>query len=65
MRNLCQKPWVWFSYFRAGKSLNFKSFTGQNERVEKGLIVHDRAVAYGLDKISKITDIRLRILPGL
>lgn len=65
MRNLCQKPWVWFSYFRAGKSMNFKKFTDQEERVEKGLIAYDRAVSYGVDKIAKISDIRLKILPGL
>jgi len=65
MSNLCQKPWVWFSYFRAGKSMNFKKFTDQQERVEKGLIAYDRAVSYGVDKIVKISDIRLKILPGL
>lgn len=65
MKNLCERPWVWFSYFRAGKSLNFKRFTDQEERVEKGLIAYDRAVAFGLDRVTAITDIRLKILPGI
>ncbi|MEM8796876.1 MAG: hypothetical protein AAGE61_15025 [Pseudomonadota bacterium] len=64
MSNLCQRPWVWFSYFRVGKSLKFKSFTDQAERVEKGLIAHDRAVEFGVDRILKITKIRLKIFPG-
>ena len=65
MRNLCQRPWVWFAYFGPGKSLNFKNFTDQAERVEKGLVSYDRAVAYGVDRLAKHTHIRLRILPGV
>ena len=64
MKGLCQRPWVWFSYFRAGKSMNFKTFTDPAERVEKGLIAYDRAVAYGLEKIFSLTQLRLRIFPG-
>jgi hypothetical protein len=64
MKNLCQRPWVWFSYFRAGKSMNFKNFTDPAERVEKGLIAYDRAVAYGIKKVFAITDVRVKILPG-
>lgn len=65
MRNLCQRPWVWFAYFGAGKSLNFKNFTDQAERVEKGLVSYDRAISYGLDRLARTTHIRLRILPGV
>ena len=64
MRGLCERPWVWFSYFRTGQSLNFRSFTDQAERVEKGLIAHDRATAFGLDRLARFTDVRLRIFPG-
>ena len=64
MRNLCQRPWVWFSYFRPGKSMNFKSFTDQAERVEKGLIAYDRAVETGLDRLARISSARLKIYPG-
>jgi len=65
MRHLCQRPWVWFAYFRAGKSLNFENFTDQAERVEKGLISYDRGIHYGLDRLARTTDLRLRIFPGL
>ena len=64
MKDLCQRPWVWFSYFRAGKSMNFKNFTDQIERQEKGLIAYDRAVIYGVEKIFRSTDMRLKIFPG-
>jgi hypothetical protein len=65
MRNMCQRPWVWFAYFGTGKSLNFRNFTDQVERVEKGMISYDRGVSYGLDRLAKTTHIRLRILPGV
>jgi hypothetical protein len=52
MRNLCQRPWVWFSYFKVGKSMNFKSFTDRDERIEKGLIAFDRASELGFDVLS-------------
>ena len=58
MKNLCERPWIWFSYFRVGKSMNFKRFTDQTERVEKGLIAYDRAVAFGVDKLVRISAIR-------
>lgn len=64
MRNLCQKPWVWFSYFRFGRSLNFKSFTDQAERVEKGLIAYDRAASLSFEKLARRTSMRLKIYPG-
>jgi hypothetical protein len=64
MKRLCERPWVWFSYFRAGQSLNFRRFTDQAERVEKGLIAHDRADGFGLDRLARFTDVRLRIFPG-
>ena len=65
MSNLCQRPWVWFSYFRAGDSLNFKNFTDQAERVEKGLLAYDRSVEVGVDKLARVSAMRLRIFPGL
>jgi hypothetical protein len=64
MSGLCQRPWVWFSYFRAGQSLNFRSFTDEAERVEKGLIAYDRAAAFGVEKLARLTRVRLRIFPG-
>ena len=64
MSQLCQRPWVWFGYFRPGKSMNFRNFTDQAERVEKGLIAYDRAVAQGLDRIAKLSAARLKIYPG-
>jgi hypothetical protein len=45
--------------------LNFPSFTDQAERVEKGLIAHDRAIAFGLDRLARFTERRLRIFPAL
>ncbi len=41
MRNLCLRPWVWFSYFRVGRSLNFRDFSSVDERVAKGLKAFD------------------------
>ena len=64
MKDLCQRPWVWFSYFRPGRSMNFKNFTDQVERQEKGLVAYDRAVICGVAKVSKSTNIRLKIFPG-
>ena len=65
MRNICERPWVWFSYFRTGKSMNFRKFTDQTERVEKGLIAYDRAVAFGISRLADFTNTRLKIFPGL
>lgn len=65
MRNLCQRPWVWFSYFKAGRSMNFKCFTDQEERVDKGMLAFDRAVDAGAEKLAVTTLARLRIFPGL
>ncbi|MEP0207362.1 MAG: hypothetical protein ABJD89_00290 [Paracoccaceae bacterium] len=48
MASLCQRPWVWFAYFRVGRSMNFRQFTDQAERVEKGLVAFDRAFEQGL-----------------
>lgn len=53
MRNLCLRPWVWFSYFRAGRSLNFKDFTSAEERVEKGLAAFDVAAFRGWDNVDR------------
>ncbi|MGJ8617586.1 MAG: hypothetical protein ACSHWS_12165 [Sulfitobacter sp.] len=53
MRNLCLRPWVWFSYFRAGRSLNFKDFTSAEERVDKGLAAFDIAMLKGWDNVDK------------
>ena len=53
MRGLCLRPWVWFSYFRAGRSLNFKDFTSAEERVEKGLAAFDMAALRGWDKVDR------------
>ncbi len=64
MRNICQRPWVWFGYFRFGRSMNFRRFTDQQERIEKGLIAFDRAVEFGVDRLDRMTALRLRILPG-
>ena len=55
MASLCQRPWVWFSYFRIGRSMNFRQFTDQHERVEKGLIAFDRAVEKGFVAIQDKT----------
>lgn len=53
MRNLCLRPWVWFSYFRAGRSLNFRDFTSAEERVEKGLAAFDLAALRGWDAVDR------------
>lgn len=53
MRNLCQQPWVWFSYFRLGRALIFRSFSDAEERVEKGLIAFDWAVRKGWPAIER------------
>ena len=53
MRNLCLRPWVWFSYFRAGRSLNFRDFTCAEERVEKGLAAFDFANHRGWNKVDR------------
>lgn len=53
MRNLCLRPWVWFSYFRVGRSLNFKNFASAEERVEKGLIAYDGAASAGWANVDK------------
>lgn len=65
MKGLCQRPWVWFSYFKAARSLNFRNFTDQAERVEKGLIAHDRAVEVGYERLAQRTSSRLRAFPGM
>ncbi|MCI4645176.1 MAG: hypothetical protein MRY64_10370 [Hyphomonadaceae bacterium] len=62
MRALCQRPWVWFSYFRIGRSVNFKQFTDRDERVEKGLLAYDRAVARGVDRLARTTTARLKFI---
>jgi hypothetical protein len=64
MKGLCQRPWVWFSYFKAARSLNFRNFTDQAERVEKGLIAHDRAEEVGYERLAQRTASRLRVFPG-
>ncbi|KIT14384.1 hypothetical protein [Jannaschia aquimarina] len=65
MRSLCQRPWVWFSYFKVGKSMNFRSFTDKVERIEKGLIAVDRAIEFGPERLARRSDLRLKIFPGL
>jgi len=64
MKSLCERPWVWFSYFRVGTPMNFRSFTDKTERIEKGLIAFDRAMEFGPTKLAEFTDMRLRIFPG-
>ena len=51
MRWFCLRPWVWFSYFRFGRSMNFKNFADAEERTQKGLIAFDRAAPVGWDRI--------------
>jgi len=65
MRKICQRPWVWFSYFKVGRSMNFREFTNKDERIEKGLIAFDRAKDFGFQRLAKASAIRLAILPGL
>ncbi|MEP1961670.1 hypothetical protein [Tateyamaria sp.] len=55
MAQLCQRPWVWFSYFRVGKSMNFRRFTDKEERIEKGLIAYDQGAAQGFDRLADVT----------
>lgn len=57
MRGLCLRPWVWFAYFRPGKSLNFKNFMDEDERVDKGLAAFDRAERLGWNRVDR----RLRL----
>jgi hypothetical protein len=64
MKGLCERPWVWFSYFKAAQSLNFRSFTDQAERVEKGMIAHDRAQDFGVDRLARVSSARLKVFPG-
>lgn len=65
MSGLCQRPWVWFSYFRVGRSMNFREFTDQAERVEKGLIAFDRAEALGFGRLAQKTMASIRFLNRL
>jgi len=51
MRWFCLRPWVWFSYFRFGRSMNFRNFADPEERTQKGLIAFDRAASTGWKKI--------------
>ena len=51
MRWFCLRPWVWFSYFRFGNSMNFRNFSDAEERTQKGLIAFDRAAKVGWEKI--------------
>jgi len=51
MKWFCMRPWVWFSYFRLGRSLVFKNFSDAEERTQKGLSAFDWAVHLGWDKI--------------
>ncbi len=44
--------------------MNFRKFTDQAERLEKGLIAYDRAVDFDRARLVKITRTRLKILPG-
>jgi len=53
MRTLCLRPWVWFSYFRFGRSLNFRDFSSAEERVEKGLAAFDLGAGKGWDRIER------------
>lgn len=55
MAQLCQRPWVWFSYFRVGKSMNFRRFTDKEERIEKGLIAYDQGAAQGFGRLADVT----------
>ena len=57
MRGLCQRPWVWFAYFRPGKSLNFRNFMDEDERVDKGRAAFDRAQRLGWHRVDR----RLRL----
>lgn len=67
MASLCQRPWVWFSYFRVGRSMNFRCFTDHAERVEKGMVAFDRAALAGWPRIEHLTERTIamfnRVLP--
>lgn len=56
MAGLCQRPWVWFSYFRVGRSMNFRRFTDREERVEKGLEAFDRGAGHGFGRLAARTE---------
>jgi len=51
MKWFCMRPWVWFSYFRLGRSLIFKNFSDAEERTQKGLAAFDWAIHLGWNKI--------------
>ena len=51
MKWFCMRPWVWFSYFRVGRSLVFKNFSDAEERTQKGLSAFDWATHLGWHKI--------------
>jgi hypothetical protein len=52
MKQLCLRPWIWFSYFRVGRSLVFKNFADAEERVGKGMAAFDWAAAKGWTAIT-------------
>lgn len=56
MSKLCQRPWVWFSYFKPGRSMNFKSFKDEEERVQKGMIAYERARSVGFEYLVRRTE---------
>lgn len=62
MSEICQRPWVWFSYFRIGRSMNFRKFTDADERIEKGLLAFDRADILGFARLAKKTRASIRLL---
>ncbi|MEP1229801.1 MAG: hypothetical protein ABJG88_03930 [Litorimonas sp.] len=51
MKWFCMRPWVWFSYFRIGRSLVFKNFSDAEERTQKGLSAFDWAKHQGWETI--------------
>jgi len=53
MKWFCMRPWVWFSYFRIGRSLVFKNFSDAEERTQKGLAAFDWAIHKGWKNIEK------------
>lgn len=54
MRAFCRKPWVWFAYFRYGRSMNFEDFLSVEERIAKGLVAFDVAAAQGWERIETL-----------
>jgi hypothetical protein len=52
MKQLCMRPWIWFSYFRVGRSLVFKNFADAEERVGKGMAAYDWAASKGWPAIA-------------